>query len=356
MKIVYSLNLYEKYLSIIIKTLSFIFTIHWISATFYGFCARRYNGLGMCVYLSFPIQLAIVKFLLKKRSENICLILKKLYKYRYLYARGNNEQCITRGNNEQCIRRGNKQDKQVKNQECLLKTFTISLLLIHCVLTLLVYIEDKETENDIWTFGHEIHDKFLLRILSFYISIFYYSFCTIFVLITFSLCIIFYRCSKVLQDYNKLLYFYAKLGKIDEKVKFLKEFFQIVKILKNLNQALSYPSLIIIFVGLEMIFLVFLYLLVHTDMLTDAVNITEVIIYGLYGFFMVIAYSICCSMISEKLLQIRETAKYCLNKNGDNPSISRSVMFYLKRIEKEDIVHITACGMFESHGSLYYLP
>lgn len=55
-------------------------------------------------------------------------------------------------------------------------------------------------------------------------------------------------------------------------------------------------------------------------------------------------------MIPEKLLQIRETAKCCLNKRGDNNVISGKNLFYLERVEKEDIVYISAPGMFKITG------
>lgn len=51
-------------------------------------------------------------------------------------------------------------------------------------------------------------------------------------------------------------------------------------------------------------------------------------------------------MIPEKLTEIRKTVRHCIAQYGNDPRIDRNVLFYLSRIEKEDIVYITGCRMF----------
>ena len=76
-------------------------------------------------------------------------------------------------------------------------------------------------------------------------------------------------------------------------------------------------------------------------------NIAELFFNAVYSCFMISVYSICSSMIPEKILQIRKTAKYYITKYANGSFISRNAIFYLKRIEKEDVIYITACGMFK---------
>lgn len=256
----YCLKSYEKYLSIIIKTLTSIFIIHWFSSFLYRIITQRSNELGEYVYLSMPMQLFLIRYFLIMQGENICCILQKLYSYRNSLTRISRKNCFMLRYKKECFKRAN-------NYQYLVKHFAIFLILLPCILATIVCALDKRTKNSIWTFGHEVRDKIILRILSFYDSILYYSFCTFFVFITFFLSIIFYRCSEALRGYNKLLHIYAEEGKIEKRIDFIKEYFQITQILRNLDQALSYPSLIIIIYGLEMIFQIFLYALEHMDTL-----------------------------------------------------------------------------------------
>ena len=96
-----------------------------------------------------------------------------------------------------------------------------------------------------------------------------------------------------------------------------------------------------------MIFLVFWYVLVKKNEFFKVGIITETILNGVYGFLMIFLYSVSSSVIPEKLAEIRNTAKYFITKYGNSPFISRNALFYLKRIEKEDAIYISACGMFK---------
>lgn len=142
---------------------------------------HKLNELQTYVYTLIPMELFLFRYVLNTQGENICVILQKLYKYIKYFTKVNTQDCVTVGN----------------NHECLVKIFTISLLLSLCALAVILCILDRIDEADIWTFGHKIYNKIMIRILSFYGNIIWYSFCTFFVLMTFFLCIIFYRCIEV---------------------------------------------------------------------------------------------------------------------------------------------------------------
>lgn len=139
---------------------------------------------------------------------------------------------------------------------------------------------------------------------------------------------------------------HLKEKKFYKIVEFLKDIFNIMKILQKLQKVLAYPTLILICVSLEMIFRLFYDTLLQKELLIQARFFTRVIFNGLCGFLIMVLYCISSSMIPEQLTEIKKTATHYLNKYGDNISIPRSVIYCLKRIEKQDVVYISACGMF----------
>ena len=95
-----------------------------------------------------------------------------------------------------------------------------------------------------------------------------------------------------------------------------------------------------------MIFLVFLNVLVHKDEVKQVVNIIDIMFNCVSGFFIVVVYILSCSFIPEKLTEIRKTVRYFIIVYSERRLIFRNAIFYLERMEKEDIVYIRACGMF----------
>lgn len=318
---IYNLKPYEKYLSYIVRILGSSFILYWISAALFNAIKHGIFNVGKIVYtLIMPFQLIVFWHFLNMQKENISAIIKKLYSYKKRYARDN-------------------------NQTYYVKFFTMAFILIPGIISLIFTVSEKQVFS-IWSYGYKINDKIIIYIFSFYVTFMYYS-CTMFiVLITFTMSILFLKWGEILRKYNMLLSIYFKKRKVNGKIHFLKEFFYIVKILQNLDQFLESISFFIIFYGLEMIFFVFHYAILHRDKLFKTSYMIEVVFSGICGFFIVVVYSLSSSTIPEKLTEIRKTSKYCIAQYGKDPRIDRNVLFYLSRIEKEDIVYITGCRMF----------
>lgn len=317
----YKLKPCEKYISSFVITLGSVSMVHWISSTLFytstnGVIIREF------VYLLMPFQIILIWYFLNAQRGEFCDIRKELYSYRNRYIKNN-------------------------NRTYYVELFLMVMILVPGVISLIVAVSDEKVSR-IWSYGYKMQDEILAYMLSSYVTFMYYSWNIIIILVAFSLSIIFYRWGEVLNKYNELLDVYFKQGKINGRIDFLKEFFYIVKIIQNLDQAVAYPSFIIIWYSLELIFIMLYRVLVFKYGLFKIEFIIEVTFSGVCGFFVVVIYSLSSSTIPEKLAEIRKTAKYCIIQCGDdkNSHIHRNVTFYLKRIEKEDIVYITGCRMF----------
>ena len=165
--------------------------------------------------------------------------------------------------------------------------------------------------------------------------------------VTFSLCIVFCRWGEILSSYNKFLKFYLKEKTIKKNNDIFKDFFEIIKLLHKLDKALAYPSFLIIFNALELVFMSLYAIMTHRSAMEEnPANFIEFLFNNVCGFLIVLMYSFSASIIPEKITKIKKTAKEHINSYSENNPIHCQVIFYLRRIEAEDIVHISACGMF----------
>lgn len=249
-----------------------------------------------------PVQLILIWYFLNVQKEKLCIITQKLHNYR-----------------NRC--------KEDNNHYYFVKCFVISLTFLPCVIFFIRTLYDCEVTK-MWSYGYKIQSEIIRPVFSFYVVFGFYSCTTCIALVAFSLSIMFYKWGEVLNRYNKLLCIRLKQGKINEKIDFLKEFFHIVKILHKLDQALSYTSFIIIFYGLEMIFLVFSHIVLRKDNISEASFVVDLTFNGVFGFLLLMVYSLSSCMIPEKLTQIRKTAKYCITQYGDSPQIPANVIFF----------------------------
>ena len=316
----YCLKPYEKYLSYVIVTVCSFFLVYWIFVGLHLFLTGSITNVGFIVLIFMPIELSLFWYFLYVRKGSISLSTQQVYDYRNSYRR-------------------------YTSQSHSLKLFVFALFLLPGALSLLRSVLDAD-EIKLWTFGYKVHNKIAVVMFTFYFTFMYYFCNTIVILVTLSLSIIFYRCREILIEYNNLLNIYLRQKRIRENIAFLKKFFNLIKILQNLDQALSFISFILIFYGLEMIFVVFMNLLVFKAEVHQIVYITDATFNFVNGFFIIIIYTLSSSFIPEKITEIRKTAKDFIIEYNDRPLNFRNTIFYLKRIEKEDIVYIRAFGMF----------
>lgn len=226
--------------------------------------------------------------------------------------------------------------------------FTIIILLSPYVMCIIYQITvNIEMENmHFWTFEFEVQSITWKRAILLNGNSLYFVYCVCFPFyLSFCLSILFYRCSEMLSNYNTVLQIHL-LKKANENTKFLKTFFDIVKLLKNLNQAVTNLSFCIIFYGIEGIFSVLLGLLIDDALKFKIVYISIIVYYSMCSTVMFVSYTFCCSMIPENFMKIKNTAREFLNKYGFGQFITRESLFYLKRIESEKVVFISVSGLF----------
>ena len=119
-----------------------------------------------------------------------------------------------------------------------------------------------------------------------------------------------------------------------------------LKLMKKLNEAVQNLSFLIVFYCLYGIFLVLLTVSMDTTFKYSVAYISFVVLYSTLSITIFISYTICSSMIPENLIRIKDTVKDFVNGNSSRQFITKQTMFYLHRIENEESLHISACGLF----------
>lgn len=318
----YCLKPPDKLLNFIFKLFSCILIIHWsLALVFRSIMSIKVSGI---IYYTLAMQSILIYIFLKRKVIIISSIIQKLFNYSKRFAKSGERSW----------------------HFC---TFVVSMILLPSLVSFVhTVIEDQNVS--FYTFGYIVENEILHQILAFYGHFIYYSTCTFTAFVSFSLSRIFYKWGTALGYYNRLLKFYFKDKKLLVKnSNFLKEYFLIVKTLQKLNKALSYPSFIVVFCGLGMVF-ISLYNIVLVEDKGKISSPGYIIQFGFNcacGFLMVVSYSLSCSMIPDKLTEIRKTVNDYINRYGNHYIVSQDVTFFLQRIEKEEIVCISAGGMFQ---------
>ena len=318
----YCLKPHENFLSLSFKLLSLFFMLHWFLAAVYN--VLRHTLIAGCVYFLMPIQIILLWYFLNAEKETTLRITQKLYTYRNKYMLENKKGYF-------------------------FYVIIITMILFPVIITLVSIILNKNEDIDFLIFGYKIHGHIFVQILRFYANLIYYSCSTFIAFFTFYLSFIFYRWGEVLKVYNNILKGYLKKNNINQNTDFLKDYFEIVKLLQKLSKVLAYPSFIVIFYSLEMILILLYDVLVRKILTAQSLQsyyIRRGIYNGISGFLMLVIYSLSSSMIPEQMAEIQNTAKCYLNKYTNYLILPREVIFYLKRIEKQSLVYISACGMF----------
>lgn len=163
--------------------------------------------------------------------------------------------------------------------------------------------------------------------------------------LTFSVNTLLYRCSEVLSSYNTAFEIMPQT-KANESAEILKEYFGIVKLVRKLNHAITNVSFFIVLYGLQGTFTVLLIISMEDMFKFKKEYLITVTYYSTSCIVMFVSYTICSSTISENLIQIRRTATDYINAWDYGQVFNRSNWFYLKRIESEEIVYISVCGIF----------
>ena len=318
----YRLRTHEMLLSYFILLSYSFLALHWMSAsTFYMYNRNILGGLSYFLVAAVPV---VIWLLLNKKKKRISCIVEKLYIYRKQYM---------------------KED----NRPYMINNFIIIMIssIVLIPSCLLVLLPDTKLKTDFWLFKYEIKDNILHKIFIFYCYFFLYAHCIMNLFVIFSLCTLFYRWGEVLCSYRKLLKFHLRGETQNKTTEILKDFFNIINILRKLDQIISYPSFLIIFYALGMFFIsLYAIALNKKDFMSSTASLVEFTFTASSGLIIIFMYSLSSSMIPEKIVEIKNTARKYINKHEDNNFQLQSVIFYLRRIETEENVYISACGLF----------
>lgn len=313
----------EKCISTLFKFVIFIMIGNWLSAgIFCVFTSFIIGGLNQICLCGFII---LTWYFVNKKKKGLSKIVSQLYLYQIRY------EAVTNPHSN------------------ILNIAIIATLIVLTVAVILLpfIIKFDAIVVGFFTYGYRLQSQTLKHFFQFYSFLTYYTCCSIFLLITFSLSVIFFRFSETLQVLNTLLGLKLYTKNNCKSEEFFVDLFLIIKILRKLNHLLAYPSFFIIACGLQMLFTT-LYLTINVKraLLQFGLLVGELIFNFISGLLIIVIYTTCCSMVSENLIKIKETAQEQLNEKCFRNSLPQNILMYLKIIEREDTLYISACGMF----------
>lgn len=301
--------------------ITFIFGLTYIALI--NFCiTRSRNYKEGITYLLSPVFCALMWYFAYSRKKEISDVLLKIGNYR--------------------------KKRDLKKSRSYIMTLTIIILLgpfIMCIFNQMML--DLETDTMIyWTFQYQIRSKIFRRIIIFNGNLIYLIYCIAFpIYLTFCLNILFYRCSEMLFNYNAELQIELRL-KANVNLEILKTFFEMTKLMKKLDQAVMNLSFLIVFYNLHAVFSVLLTMSIDGLYKFNTEHLSVVIFYFTFSTVMFVSYVICSSMVPENLIMIKSTVREFMNEYATFVHITKQNVFHLQRIENEEIVYMSACGLF----------
>ena len=315
-----------KYFSFLTMFLYCISMIHFMAA--YSYCAIQENFLKGASYLFLAINSQLIYYLLVIKRNKISRILLKIFDYRNQY-------------------------KPVKNFSLnFVKIFIIAMFLILFVINQIanfITVSTPGASIHYWTFGTTLPQGIWKAVILIFICIMQYISFGFQISVTLVLSIIFYKFSEMLKAYNKSLQHQLHDMNKTKIMIMIDDYFSMHKIIFQLHQVLSYPTFFIVLHSSNFIFSsLFLALKTGKGLFSNYPVLLDVFDGFATGVFILIPYTICSSMITEKLFEIRKTVREKNNELASNDKlwIPHCVLQSLKRIEKDEIEYMPACGLF----------
>ena len=196
-----------------------------------------------------------------------------------------------------------------------------------------------------FAFDCEVSSMIWKRIIIFYANIAFLVFCVCFPFyLTISFSILFLRCSDVFSGYKRVLERELKKKAI-KNIKVLKTFFDITNTARCLTDQLKNVSFFIIFYGLAGIFTIILRISLGKFLSYDYGYIIFVMYHIACSILIVLSYTLCGSSISESMMEVKRTVREFLNGCNYQNFAEQQSIYYLKRIESEEVVYISVCGL-----------
>ena len=320
---VYTCETRIKILSCLIITLYHVSVIYMIIASCnWVFSYSLKDGI---LNLSLTICSILIWCTLFTKRKNLSTMIKKLFKYRKRYNIRSNISCFVH----------------------MLGATVILLIFILFQTQDILYDTNPIYGLEYWVLNFKISEG-RLRIFCIILKNLLNFFRVCFPLyITFILSIMLLKWAEVLECINKFLqnssFSINKCGNIEHFADFIK----IVKVLRKMIEHLNYPLFFLVVYSFYMIFKS-LYNLMWLKNVLNYTIVVDNIINCTSSIVMLVMYSVCSSMIPEGLSEIRLSACKRINEHvfGLSPPISQDALCYLKRIEMENIIYVSVCGMF----------
>ncbi|KAG8179463.1 hypothetical protein JTE90_021027 [Oedothorax gibbosus] len=161
------------------------------------------------------------------------------------------------------------------------------------------------------------------------------------------MCLLIQHCVTILSAYEKQL---QSISFSPSSLETLTDYFCAVEMVRLLRDILSVPLFLAIIVSLFAIFISISAPLLHTFDPLPPVLALEMAVTSLTGIIILVSLTLYGSKIPESLLKIKETAGMLLVRNAKQKfkhGIGTETMYLLRRIEKSEIIHLSACGMME---------
>ncbi|GFY70653.1 uncharacterized protein TNIN_321031 [Trichonephila inaurata madagascariensis] len=232
-----------------------------------------------------------------------------------------------------------------KNYASLRTLIVLSSYILPVFLATAIAYLTREADDvaDFWTLGYHIKSKSQQIVINFVGSYVYYSvYVTYPCVFTLSMLVLIHHCGVFLLKFNNdlknidFIVFSAKCPEfandynlIEEKIRLLREVFSTPLLIILLNSFFNLYSALSISLMQE----VPLYFMV--DISSSAFT----------GVFVLISLTICNSKIPEYMLEIKATIGSLIDKHKFGKLMDRRDILAFERMEKKDIIYMSACGM-----------
>lgn len=224
----------------------------------------------------------------------------------------------------------------------------VLLIIISALLFIITSIRafrsgDIEFET-VWTYGYKAEDNVINHIIifvgSFYchVLLFYMPSLT-----TLIFCTIQYRCAEMLTFFNEKLKKSLTQQNSPETIYLIQIYFNITDILNMLNDSLSIPLFVLVLGNCFRFFSVMTLWYLKRNLIFS--EVTEFVGNFIAAGVAILALAVCGAQNPEKMRDIKITTEKYINTYGGHYYTRPKILFHMKRIEKKEIIYVTACGV-----------
>lgn len=219
----------------------------------------------------------------------------------------------------------------------------------------LVSAFDKLTDrgaDTFWSLSYKIRSTFIqISLNQFCYIMFIFVNTSIPCLITLFVCRVAYRCREMLNMYKKALQNISEVSNINHKKNLLLFHYELIKILREFKTTFSAPLFVLILCSCAMTLNSFFILVLLKEWYFRVV--LEISIYTTLGTTLLIALSLCGSLIPDGLMEIRETYEDLIERY-EYLGTNNELLVRLKRLERKEIIYMTACGIINIRRNLIF--